>query len=171
MAAVSSESVDTITASHTPLSRAGTIVYASIGWPCSARTFLPGTRFEPWRAGMRATADGIKSAGPPPHSSRTAAGPALHVTGIMVDVNRLQIGVDVERLRARLAPSIARLTQPSKWHVRLAAVSAAVDHGDAGLDASDKGHGTVDVLRVDRGSETEWRVVRQRDRLVKNLHA
>src|SRR5262249_53028705 len=90
---------------------------------------------------------------------------------IMVDVHRLQIGVDVERLRASLAPSIARLTQPSKWHVRLAAVSAAVDHGDAGLDASDKGHGTVDVLRVDRGSETEWRVVRQRDRLIKILHA
>ena len=61
IAAISSESVETITDSKTPLSSAGAIVYASIGWPPSARTFLPGTRLEPCRAGMKATAEGNRS--------------------------------------------------------------------------------------------------------------
>src|SRR6185503_15614183 len=154
MAAVSSESVDTMTASNTPLSMAGAIVYASIGWPCSRRTFLPGTRLEPWRAGIRATADGI----------------ALHLTGVVVDVHRLQIRVDVERLRARLAPPVARLAQAAERHVRLAAVGPPVDNGDARLDAADERHRAMNVLRVNRRGEAERRVVRQRHRLVEALH-
>ncbi len=53
MPAMSSESVETITDSNTPLSRAAAIVYASIGWPPSSRTFFPVTRFEPLRAGIK----------------------------------------------------------------------------------------------------------------------
>ena len=63
MAAISSESVDTMTDSKTPLSSAGAIVYAMTGCPPSGRTFLPGTRFDPCRAGMNATAEGIGAEG------------------------------------------------------------------------------------------------------------
>ena len=52
--------MDTITASNTPLSSAGTMVYAIIGCPPNSRTFLPGTRFDPARAGTKATAVGIR---------------------------------------------------------------------------------------------------------------
>src|SRR6187455_973795 len=57
---------------------------------------------------------------------RRAVTHALHLTGIVSDVNGLQIGVHIERLRAGLAPSVARLTQTAKRHVRFAAVRAAV---------------------------------------------
>jgi hypothetical protein len=56
ISAVWSLSVETITASKRPDSRAAAIEYASSGWPASGRTFLPGTRTDPARAGMRATA-------------------------------------------------------------------------------------------------------------------
>jgi hypothetical protein len=57
MAATSSESVETMTDENTPLSMAGAIVYANAGCPARARMFLPGTRLEPSRAGMNATAE------------------------------------------------------------------------------------------------------------------
>src|SRR5258705_11451248 len=129
MAAVSSESVDTITASNTPLSMAGAMVYASIGWPCSRRTFLPGTRLEPWRAGMSATADDIDS-----------AGPALHLARVVVDVHRLQIRVDVERLRARLTPPVPRLPQAAERHVRLAGGGPPRDDPHPRPGAADERH-------------------------------
>ena len=44
----------------------------------------------------------------------------------MDDVHRLQVGVDVERLGAGLTPSVARLLEAPKRHVRLAAERAAV---------------------------------------------
>ena len=110
MAATSSESVETITDSNTPLSSAGAIVCAIAGWPASGLTFFPGTRFEPWRAGIRATADGF-----------------FKRLRIVIDIDRFQIGVDVERLRAA---SHSGLPQAAKRHVRLAAVGAAVHHGD-----------------------------------------
>src|SRR5687767_9965155 len=111
MAAISSESVETMTESKTPLSTAGAIVYAIAGWPLRTRTFFPGTRFDPCRAGMRATAEGTTR--------------CLYLTRVVIDVNRFQIGVDIKRLRARLAPAVARLPQAAKRHVRLAAVGAA----------------------------------------------
>jgi hypothetical protein len=70
MAAVSSESVDTITAVNRPLSSAGAIVYAMTGCPWSIRTFFPGTRLEPWRAGISATAEGRITNGDPEHEPR-----------------------------------------------------------------------------------------------------
>src|SRR5258705_13673106 len=121
---------------------AGAMVYASIGWPCSRRTFLPGTRLEPWRAGMSATADDIDS-----------AGPALHLARVVVDVHRLQIRVDVERLRARLAPPVARLPQAAERHGRPAAVGPPVDDRDARLDAGHGRHRAMKLLPADRRRE------------------
>src|SRR4051812_39341897 len=77
--------------------------------------FLPGTRLEPARAGIRATAVSDKGR-------------------IVIDVDRLQVGVDVDRLRARLAPARARVADAAEGHVRLRAVGRAVDRGDAGRD-------------------------------------
>src|SRR5687768_300095 len=45
-----------------------------------------------------------------------------NATGVVVDVNRLEIRVDVQRLRPRFAPAITRLPQAAKRHVRLASV-------------------------------------------------
>src|SRR5258705_3142761 len=152
MAAVSSESVDTMTRSNTPLSIAGAIVYASIGCPCSTRRFLPGTRLEPWRAGIR-------------HTQFT-----LHVRRVVVDVNGLEIGIDVQGLRACFAPAVARLAQPAERHMWLATVCASVHDGDAGLDAADERHRPVDVLGVNRRRQSERRVVRQRHGFLEILH-
>ena len=58
MSRMTSESVETITASNTPLCSAAQIVYAISGCPASGRMFLSGTRFDPERAGIRAMAVG-----------------------------------------------------------------------------------------------------------------
>ena len=55
ISAISSESVETTTRANTPLWRAASIAYASSGWPASSRTFFPGTRSDPDRAGTNAT--------------------------------------------------------------------------------------------------------------------
>src|SRR5258705_10939499 len=51
--AMSGASVLSINRSMTPESRAARAVYSSSVWPASARTFFPGTPFEPPRAGTR----------------------------------------------------------------------------------------------------------------------
>src|SRR4029078_1535894 len=50
---------------------------------------------------------------------------------VVVDINRLQIGVHVERLGAGLAPSIAGLTQAAERQMRLAALHSPIDEGHA----------------------------------------
>src|SRR5688500_1733483 len=215
MAATSSESVETITDSNTPLSSAGAMVYAIAGWPASGLTFFPGTRFEPCRAGIRATAEGEPpvptSMFPVPGScscsvqtacSRSAfvdeaasnnkplnsalrtedehepgtghlerEQPPLDGIRIVIDIDGFQVRVHVERLRTGFTPAIARLAQAAEWHVRLAAVGAAVHDGHAGLNPGEEGHRAVDVLRVDRRRQPERRVVGKRDRLVEAAHA
>ena len=68
--AIASLSVETTIRSKTPLWRAVSIAYASSGCPASGRTFLPGTRSEPARAPMSATALGIA----PPRGAPRARG-------------------------------------------------------------------------------------------------
>src|SRR5687768_12868901 len=64
-----------MTRPNTPLSSADAIEYASIGWPLNGRTFLPGTRLDPCRAGMKATADGelVLTSGFPGPGSRSGS--------------------------------------------------------------------------------------------------
>src|SRR5919198_5113860 len=88
------------------------------------------------------------------HASRTRRFESelhcLHPLGIMVDIDRLQIRVQVERLRSGLAPTRTRLPEPAKRHVRLAPVRTPVHHGHAALNPSEKCHRTMDVLRMNR---------------------
>src|SRR5690348_16475672 len=104
---------------------------------------------------MAATADSSTSTGrvlPGVHHgrSRSEAGPItpLDLLRVVVDVDGLQVGVDVARLRAGLAPAVDRLPQAAKRHVRLAAVGAAVYYGHAGLDAVEEGHCPMDAACV-----------------------
>src|SRR5262249_24922157 len=73
--ATSSESVELTTRSQTPACCAVAIAYASRGWPASGRTFLPGTRSEPARAGTKPITLGTAGATPRgPGSGRPAGG-------------------------------------------------------------------------------------------------
>src|SRR5262245_19039728 len=117
--------------------------------------FLAGTRLEPWRAGISATAE-IES---------LEVAIASDSVRIVVDIDGLQIGVDVERLRASLAPAISRLAQSTKGHVRLAAVGSPIHNRDARLDAVNECHCPVQILCVNRSGQSERRVIGQRHRL------
>src|SRR5262249_38183202 len=55
--------------------------------------------------------------------------------------------------------------------MRLAAVGAAVDDCHTGLDTSDERHRPVNILRVNRRSETERGIVRQRNRFLEIPYA
>jgi hypothetical protein len=61
ISAYSSESVETMTFAKIPLWRAAAIEYAIRGCPARGLMFLCGRRFEPDRAGMKATAVGVAS--------------------------------------------------------------------------------------------------------------
>ena len=52
-----------MTSRNTPLSNADTMVYAISGCLPKRRMFLPGTRFDPERAGINATIDGSLEGG------------------------------------------------------------------------------------------------------------
>src|SRR5687767_2368032 len=153
MRAVGSLSVDTTTASNSPLSRAPAIEYAISGCPASTRMFLPATRSDPPRAGISATA------APTGGSSRDRDGP-LDRPGIVVDVDRLPVRVDVERLGAGLAPAGARLAQAAERHVRLRAVGGPVDRRDAARDAGEELLAAVHAARPDRRGQAVGRGVR-----------
>src|SRR5919204_4352989 len=58
ISAISSLSVEQTKRSKTPACCAVAIAYAISGWPASGRTFFCGTRSEPERAGISATALG-----------------------------------------------------------------------------------------------------------------
>src|SRR5215218_8410215 len=91
------------------------------GCPARGATFLPGTRWEPARAGTRATALGN-----------------LHPARIVVHVDRLEVRVDLDRLGSRLAPARARVAHAAERHVRLGAVRRPVDRGDAARHAREE---------------------------------
>src|SRR5436190_15917158 len=132
ISAMCSSSVETTTASKSPDSWAAAIDQASRGRPASGLTFLPGRRVEPARAGTSATA--LTSDEP----------------GVMVDVDGLPVGVDVEGLGAGLAPAVARRALAAEGHVRLRAVRGPVDRGHAALHARDELLAAVHARRPDR---------------------
>src|SRR5262245_61162039 len=106
------------------------------------RTFFPLTRLEPARAGIS-----------PTHVATS------ELAGIMLHVDALPLGVDIGHFSAGLAEAVAGVSQSAKWHVGLAAVRRAVDRDDAGAAAIAKRFGAMNAARVDRGSQSEARVV------------
>src|SRR5688500_8488995 len=124
-----------MTSENNPLSRAAAMVYASSGWPPIIRTFFRGTRFDPPRAGMSATAVGTGSY----LSDARCIGDEIHV---------LQIPVNIERFRSGLPRAVARLFYPAKGHVGLAAKRARIYDYDPALNQTNKFHRAIDAAGV-----------------------
>src|SRR5688500_7345032 len=99
ISAISGLSVDTLTASSTSESSAEALEYAMRGWPPSIRTFLPGTRFDPARAGISPTHV-------TPGGSWDRLTPALDLVGVMLNVDGLPIRIDIQRLGPGLAEAV-----------------------------------------------------------------
>src|SRR2546426_9498093 len=66
----------------------------------------------------------------PAPAARPRRGP-LDPARVVVHVHGLEVGVDIERLRARLAPARAGVAQATEGHVRLGAIGRAAGGGDA----------------------------------------
>src|SRR5436190_1743395 len=75
----------------------------------------------------------------------------------VVDVHRLPLRVDVERLGPRLARAVAGVAKAAEGQVRLTAEGRPVDHRDTRLHAGDEGHRAVQAGGVDGADEAEWR--------------
>ena len=84
----------------------------------------------------------------------------------MVDDDRLQLGVDVERFGAGLAETVARILDAAKRHVRAGAEGRAVDRDQAALIARDELLRAMQAGGVNRAGQPVVRAVGQADRLV-----
>src|SRR4051812_28297304 len=122
-----------------------------------------------------------RSAGGPPGPARSCRGPAqslpargstrprtawLDQAGLVSDVDRLEVRVDVQRLGARLPPAVARLPQAAERHVRLRPVGRAVDGAHAAAHSDEELLRAMDRVGPDRRREPVLGRVRGVDRLV-----
>src|SRR5262245_53304133 len=96
-------------------------------------------------------------------SVAAAAATASDGCGIVRDIDRLPVRVDIQRLGTRLAPPRARVALPAEGHVRLEPVGGAVDLHAAGDDSPDEFLAAVDAGRPDRGGQAVRTRVRDRE--------
>src|SRR3954447_11903196 len=111
------------------------------GCPASGRTFFPGTRGEPERAGTRATTDAVirqphdtprgsslqtAARAEPARPEDAVASNGSYVRRLVGHVDHLPVRVDVERLDAGLTPAGAGVPLAAEGHVRLEAVRRPV---------------------------------------------
>src|SRR5260370_14683830 len=68
----------------------------------------------------------------------------------VIHIDRLPLGVKVNRADAALAMAVARCLRAAEREVNFGADGRSVDVGDAGFEISDCGKGLVHVLRVQR---------------------
>ena len=68
-------------------------------------------------------------------------------------------------------PFVAGLLHAAEWHVRLAAVGAAVDGNHAGASAAQEHHGAVEVAGVDRRGQSVGGAIGEVERGGKIRHA
>src|SRR5712691_6239638 len=85
---------------------------------------------------------------------------------IVRDIDRLPVGVDVERLCPRLAPARPGVALAAERNVRLEAVRRPVHLDAAGDDPADELLGAMDAAGPDRGREAVRARIRDRQRLV-----